>query len=304
MTCISSRRLISVVLPLIFIYQINTHPLSRRIAKSTDNTEAAAEDNSGEESRSGLLALLTRNYQHNDSDQLAAHLQQVGLLEYENQTAVEKLEQVITPESDVLFSGELPVNVYEVPLEKWTEDDHESEVSEQERLENNLQSFIRQAVRQTSSESTSTQNGVRHGTVRQNSAVANRNIPQEPLMNLPVENLSQDILNILESRRNGNQQETTSTGPLSLLRQREKFNVTVDYQEPFRNVDAPKLLEIVLLMRSDCTLLPKRIVRWVSGKRGILFECQNGAWVVRYLKRRDRKPRPVSVEGKYSFLHE
>lgn len=212
-----------------------------------------------------------------DVDNESASGLKPGLLDYENQTYVIKLEETID-EEDIPATNELPANVYEVNFGDWVEDTVANEEPEQ-RADDMLHRLMRESLLTVEGS-----HRIRHGSnrlVRRDITNAHRRpMRDEPVINLPVEN-----------------QDGSSPGPLSRLIEQETFNMTVDYQEPFHNVERPKLLEIVLLMRSDCTLLPKRIVRWVSGRRGILFECQNGAWVVKYLKRRRRKPRPVSIRG-------
>lgn len=199
-----------------------------------------------------------------------------GLLDYENQTYVGKLEQ-ITDEEDVQSPADLPGNVYEVNFKDWTEDTSASRAGERDEAEDRLTHLMRETLLTVGGS-----HRIRHSSSRiVRRDLRDRPMGDEPVINLPVTN-----------------REGRSSGPLSRLIEQETFNMTVDYQQPFHNVERPKLLEIVLLMRSDCTLLPKRIVRWVSGRRGILFECQNGAWVVKYLKRRRRKPRPVSIRGR------
>jgi len=103
-----------------------------------------------------------------------------------------------------------------------------------------------------------------------------------------------DLLKYQPQTEEGAEEDTAASDYLN----RSRFNITVEQGEPFRDIERSKLIEIILIMRSDCTLLPKTIVRWVTKKRGILFHCKNGVWVVTYLKRANKaRVRPVSISG-------
>lgn len=217
-----------------------------------------------------------------------------ALLDYENETIIEKLDEQVEALAEPTV--DIPPNVYEVSLFNWVEEeeveDTELDTGRGTQPENRAQQAIQDALPDSTQ-----RHAVRHRSRQPGAAAAagRQANTDEPSVNLPVEHLSEDLINILRSRTNLQEEQD---GPLRVLEERERFNISVDYQAPFKNIDGSKLLEIILLMRSDCSLLPERIVSWVSDKRGILFECKNGAWVVKYLKKRRRRPQPKSIQGK------
>lgn len=226
--------------------------------------------------------------------------QRPGLLEYEDKMLVETLEEV--EDDNEGESVGVPPDVYEVSFLEWLRDSLEPQIPNPSarlgarRPQNSIRSIIRDTLRESAPQRRH-HRARHHNSLRPTNMAANRMMSDEPVVNLPVENLSQDLLSMLQSTT---EERDTTASPLSVLSERDRFNMTVDYQAPFHNIEKQKLLEIILLMNSDCTLLPSRIVRWVSGKRGILFDCKNGVWVVKYLMRRRNKPRPVNIRGKQS----
>lgn len=227
---------------------------------------------------------------------------QPALLDYENATAVENLERTVTNQTDTPTEIELPSDVYEVPLEVWITEEGDSESAAVEREDEPIDETQRIIVEALQTESSAqTDHTIRHRGRRVATRNANnRQVSEDSVASLPLEtaNINRDIYTLLQQQQ---QTSEESNGSLDLLRQRERFNMTVDYQAPFQNIESNQLMEIVTIMNSDCTqvLRKKKLVRWVSGTRGILFECRNGAWVVTYLSRRTRKLRPTSVRGNF-----
>ena len=242
-----------------------------------------------------------------------------ALLDYENETEVDELEKVIENSTEPVSELLLPADVYEVPLQLWVEREDESETDEEAELEqpvDDVQMLITEALKpaeNTQQTSTTPPHLIRHHSRRSLARGPGRSSrgggrllqPENQPMSLPIQSAEVDedsILNLLRQEPREENESEDGNRPMEIIRTRDRFNMTVDFQAPFHNIESDKLLEIVLLMNSDCTQLPQRMVRWVSGSRGILFECQNGVWVVTYLARQKRKVRPLTVTGKiYSF---
>lgn len=235
-----------------------------------------------------------------------------ALLDYENETEVDELEMVIKnttePESELI----LPADIYEVPLQVWVERGDNSD-AELEQPVDDVQTLITEALKPDNPEdqqtSTTAPHLIRHHSRRslaqRSSSRRNRGrLNEQAMTSVPIQTPDVDedsILNLFRQPPRGDSSSEEGNRPMEIIRTRERFNMTVDFQAPFHNIESDKLLEIVLLMNSDCTQLPQRMVRWVSGSRGILFECQNGVWVVTYLARQGKKVRPETVTGKHHF---
>lgn len=255
-----------------------------------------------------LSAYLAEHRQVLNTSQRATPLPislQPALLDYENETEVEDLAKIVANQTMQFDDIVLPADVYEVPLEVWISEEDVSTPSatqENERQIDETQRLITETLRQQIQQPSA--HTIRHRSrrvaTRSVSRTSQTRLADDPVASLPIKNLdiNGNILNLLRQQQRGTDE---ATGSLDILRQRSRFNITVEHQAPFQNIEAKKLMEIVILMRSDCSQVSrkKKMIRWVSGMRGILFECQNGAWVVTYLSRRNRKPRPTSVTGIY-----
>ena len=309
-----------ILLPLTWTIPANSVPTGRnqRQTTSTDSTvvsnrRTASDINvrmSNSEALQLLLAAYLSDHTHlanvtSESSIRTPITIQPALLDYENETEVEDLEKVVVNSTDLASEVELPSDVYEVSLEAWINEENAPPTPRRNMNSiDETQRIIIQALRSGSdspSDHTIRHRGRRVAT--RNNDRTNRRVSEDAVVSLPIENaeVNRNILNLLQRQQPENSE---SSGPLDILRQRERFNMTVDYQAPFQNISVSKLMEIVILMRSDCSQMSrqKKLVQWVSGLRGILFECRNGAWVVTYLSRRKGKPRPSSITGRFKFI--
>lgn len=225
------------------------------------------------------------------------------LLEYENETIVENLESVVRNDT-ASIDLELPANVYEVPLEVWINEESSApsiqvQPTDQERPIDETQRIILEALQASrqSTDHTIRHRGRRLATRSQNSRSINQGVSEDAVSSVPIRNIDIDrnILNLLQRQQ---EESAEANGALNILRQRDRFNLTVDYQATFHNIGSTQLEDIMLVLSSNCSQLRSRkVVRWLSSRRGILFECRNGAWVSKYLSKRNRKPRTAFVTG-------
>lgn len=226
---------------------------------------------------------------------------QPSLLDYENQTAVDKLEKVVNNETTPVTALDIPADVYEVTLEDWISEEDSTATSQQEdeRERAETQNVIAEAIQAEAPQRTTVgPHTIRHRGRRLAARSSQRR--SNTIASLPIESLNtNNIQSILrQQQRQQRRGDGERRNPIHVLEQKERFNLTVDYQAPFQNIDKDKLLEILVIMNTDCSsIAEKEMIRWVSGKRGILFQCHNGAWVVTYLSRRQRKPRPSTITG-------
>ena len=224
---------------------------------------------------------------------------QPALLDYENLTDVANLEKDVTNSTDNETDLVLPPDVYEVPLSLWINGESANpDVPDKiEDTADGAEQVILDALRR--SVESSDDHSIRHRG-RRLADRNNRRVSEDSSALLPIDSVDPNILSLFQPQQDSEE----STGSLDILRQRDKFNITVDYDATFHNIDSTKLIEIIAIMRTDCSEIPKRkkIVRWVLETRGILFECRNGAWVVTYLSRPQGKPRPRSVTGNHFYL--
>lgn len=226
---------------------------------------------------------------------------QQALLDYEDENEIEVLEKQTGNLSEVGTELELPPDVYEVSLEVWMRKE-EKATPPTTNTEDEAELIISELLRTQATEPGA--HTIRHRSRRLVNHNSHRN--QRPATNsqtptIPSTSTEDNILDLLRQYNSSNEIEASK--PLDILLARPSFNMTVNYEETFENIESNKLLEIVQIMRSDCTKMTsqKKMINWVSESRGILFECQNGAWVVTYLSKPIRKPKPISVTGKYQL---